>query len=163
MPVVIEVVTDIHAAPAVVFDLELDVDEHTASLHGSGERASTSSGRRHLQLGDEVTFHARHFGLPWRMTSRVTAHQRPRRFVDEQTRGPFQALHHEHLFEALPDDAGADVPGGTRMTDRMSITAPAGPVGQVVARLVLAPYLRRLLRRRAAHIKRTAESAQEQG
>lgn len=141
-------------------DLELDVDEHTASLPGSGERASTSCGRRHLHLGDEVTFHARHFGLPWRMTSRITAHQRPHRFVDEQTRGPSQSLHHEHLFEALPGNA--DVTGGTRMTDRMSITAPAGPMGQVVAHLVLAPYLRRLLRRRAAHIKRAAESASEQ-
>jgi len=85
VPVVIEVVTDIDAAPAVVFDLELDVDVHTAFLHGSGERAGTSSGRRHLQLGDDVTFRARHFGLTWRMTSRMTAHQRPHRFVDEQT------------------------------------------------------------------------------
>ncbi|PRY15815.1 SRPBCC family protein [Kineococcus rhizosphaerae] len=151
MSVLIEVVTDVAADPGVVFDLELDVDMHTASLRGSGERATTGSGRRRLQLGDEVTFHARHLGLPWRMTSRVTAYDRPHRFVDEQTRGPFRSLHHEHLFAALP--------GGTRMTDRMSVTAPAGPLGAVVAHLVLAPYLRRLLRRRAAHVKQVAESA----
>lgn len=151
----IEVVTDIGAAPSVVFDLELDVDVHAASLPTSGERASTSSGRRHLRLGDEVTFHARHFALPWRMTSRVTAHERPHRFVDEQTRGPFRSLHHEHLFE----DLGAD---GTRMTDRMSITAPAGPLGVVLTRLVLAPYLHHLLRQRAAHVKQAAEPTGDQ-
>ena len=154
MPAVIEVVTDVAAAPAVVFDLELDVDVHTASLAGSGERASTGRGPRHLRLGDEVTFEARHFGLHWRMTSRVTAFDRPHRFVDEQVSGPFRALHHEHLFEPLPAGAAA---GGTRMTDRMTITAPAGPVGEVLAHLVLAPHLRRLLRRRAAHVKRVAE------
>ncbi|WP_205706835.1 hypothetical protein [Kineococcus vitellinus] len=52
----IEVVTDIAAEPGVVFDLELDVDVHAAALAGSGERATTSSGRRRRRLGDEVTF-----------------------------------------------------------------------------------------------------------
>ncbi|NAZ84848.1 cyclase/dehydrase [Kineococcus sp. T90] len=155
---VIEVVTDIAAEPRVVFDLELDVDVHTASLAGSGERATTGSARRRLQLGDEVTFHARHFGLPWRMSSRVTVHERPHRFVDEQTRGPFRSMRHEHLFEALAGEVGPGGTAGTRMVDRMSITAPAGPVGAVVARLVLAPYLRHLLRRRATHVKDAAES-----
>ncbi|GAA0311494.1 SRPBCC family protein [Kineococcus aurantiacus] len=154
MPVLIEVVTVIHAPPAVVFDLELDVDVHTASLAGSGETATTSTGLRRLHLDDEVTLHARHLGLPWRTTSRVTAYDRPHRFVDEQTRGPFRALHHEHLFDDLTS-------GGTRMTDRMSITAPAGALGDVVAHLLLAPYLRRLLQRRGSHVKAVAEAGRE--
>ncbi|GAA3782783.1 hypothetical protein GCM10022225_83820 [Plantactinospora mayteni] len=58
-----------HAAPSVVFDLELDVDVHAASMRGSQETATTSSGRRQLTLGDEVTFRARHLGVRWRMTS----------------------------------------------------------------------------------------------
>ena len=136
----------------MVFDLELDVDEHAASLAGSGESATTSTGRRQLGLGHEVTFTARHFGLRWRMSAAVTALERPHRFVDEQVRGPFAAMRHEHLFEALED-------GRTRMVDRMSVQAPFGPLGAVVAAAVLGPYLRRLLRRRAAHIKAMAESA----
>ncbi|WP_369069391.1 SRPBCC family protein [Kineococcus terrestris] len=148
----IEVVTVVDAPAAVVFDLELDVDVHAASLPGSGETATTSTGSRHLGPGDEVTFRARHFGVRWRTTSRVTAHERPHRFVDEQVRGPFRSLHHEHLFEAVTAQR-------TRMTDRLSITAPADLLSEVVAHLVLAPYLRRLLRRRAAHIARAAESA----
>jgi ligand-binding SRPBCC domain-containing protein len=129
MAAMIEVVTVITAPCAVVFDLELDVDVHAASLPDSRERATTGGGRRTLQLGDEVNFRARHFGLPWRMSSRVTAYERPHRFVDEQTRGPFRALHHEHLFEAL----GAD---STRMTDRLHITAPAGMLGEAINRML---------------------------
>ncbi|GAA0292266.1 SRPBCC family protein [Kineococcus aurantiacus] len=158
MAVVIEVVTDTATAPAVVFDLELDVEVHAASLSSSDERATTGKGRRYLQPGDEVTSHARHFGLPWRMTSRITPHDPPplRRRADPR---PFRSLHHEHFFDALPDEASRSGTTGTRMTDRLSITAPADPLGAVVARLVLAPHLWRLLRRRAAHVKKLAESA----
>ncbi|MEU4620314.1 SRPBCC family protein [Actinoplanes sp. NPDC023801] len=148
----IEVVSIINAAPATVFDLELDVDVHADSMARSGESAATSTGARRLGPGDEVTFRARHFGLRWRMTSRITAHDRPRHFVDEQTRGPFRSMRHEHWFE----DAGA---GRTRMIDRMTIRAPFGPLGAVASRLLLVPYLRRLLIERAVHIARLAEAA----
>jgi len=150
VPVLVEVTTLITAAPEVVFDLELDVDVHVASLTSSGESASTSTGRRQLALGDEVTFTARHLGLRWRMTASVTAFERPHRFVDEQVEGPFAAMRHEHLFEA--------VGGGTRMVDRMDVRAPLGPVGRLVAQLVLVPYLRRLLTKRAQHVKTVAEA-----
>jgi ligand-binding SRPBCC domain-containing protein len=152
VPAAIEIVTVIDAASATVFDLELDVDVHADSMAGSGETAATAHGRRRLGPGDEVTFRARHFGLTWRMTSRITAYERPARFVDEQIRGPFREMRHEHRFEDLGD-------GRTRMIDRMTIRAPGGRPGAVVARLLLAPYLKRLLIRRACHIKRLAEAA----
>jgi ligand-binding SRPBCC domain-containing protein len=151
VPAVIEIVSDIDAAPSVVFDLELDVDVHAASLHGSQETATTSTGLRRLALGDEVTFRARHFGLRWQMTSRITVYERPHHFVDEQTDGPFRALRHEHHFQGVHGS-------GTRMIDRMTAKAPLGPLGAVVTRLLLAPYLRRLLKQRAAHIKHLAEA-----
>jgi ligand-binding SRPBCC domain-containing protein len=151
VPALIEIVTVIDAAPAVVFDLKLDTDVHAASLPASRETATTSSGRRHLALGAEVTFHARHLGLHWRMTSRITAYERPHRFVDEQTRGPFRTLRHEHQFQNLNGV-------GTQMTDRMTVTAPFGLLGALVTRTLLVPYLRRLLRQRAAHIKHWAET-----
>jgi hypothetical protein len=147
---VVEVVTLIGAERPVVFDLELDVDVHAASVPGSDETATTSTGRRRLQLDDEVTFRARHLGVHWHLTSRVTEYDRPRRFVDEQTRGPFCTLRHEHVFDSLAGHR-------TRMTDRVSFTVPGGPAGRACARLLLAPYLRRLLRRRAHHVGRLAE------
>ncbi|GIF20565.1 ligand-binding SRPBCC domain-containing protein [Actinoplanes tereljensis] len=139
----IEVVTVIDAAPSTVFDLELDMQVHAESLAGSDETATTSTGRPRLGMDDEVTFSARHFGIRWRMTSRITAYEPPYRFVDEQISGPFRAMRHEHRFE----DLGG---GRTTMTDRMTVSAPFGSL--------LAPYLRRLLTQRAAHIKRLAEA-----
>jgi len=152
VPELIEVVTLIGAPPTVVFDLELDMSVHAESLSDSRETAATSTGRRRLGLGDEVTFQARHFGLPWRMTSRITHYDAPRRFVDEQIRGPFQSLCHEHVFEHL----GAN---RTRMTDRMTVSAPLGPLSALPTRLLLAPYLRRLLERRSAHVELLAEAS----
>jgi ligand-binding SRPBCC domain-containing protein len=151
VPALIEVVTEIDAAPDVVFDLKLDMDVHAASLAASRETATTSTGLRRVALGDEVTFCAHHFRLRWRMTSRITAHEPPQRFVDEQIRGPFRILRHEHVFYSLGD-------GRTRMTDRMTVSAPLGPLGALVTQLLLAPYLRRLLRQRSAHIKGLAEA-----
>jgi len=147
----VEVVTLIRAAPDRVFDLELDADVHAASMAASGETATTSTGRPSLGLGDEVTFTARHLGRSWRLTSRITEVDRPRRFVDEQVSGPFRRMCHEHLFETAGEAT-------TRMIDRIAFTAPLGPLGAVVARAVLGPYLRRLLEQRAAHVRRLAES-----
>jgi ligand-binding SRPBCC domain-containing protein len=146
----IEVETIIRAAPEVVFDLELDMEAHAASLSGTGETFTTNTGLSQLQLGDEVTFVARHLGVRQTLTSRVTAYDRPLRFVDEQTKGPFRAMRHEHLFEGLVD-------GTTRMTDRLSVAAPLGPLGEFVMYVGLAKYLRRLLVQRAGHIKALAE------
>ena len=152
----IEVVTVISAAAETVFDLELDVEAHAASLPETGETATTSTGRSSLSLGDEVTFRARHFGVWWTMTTKITVYERPHRFVDEQVRGPFRSLRHEHVFEVLDTTS-------TRMTDRMSAVLPAGPLGRLAARLVLTPYMRRLLRRRAGNIKQAAENSTNEG
>lgn len=101
-----------------------------------------------IEFGEEVTWHARHFGIRWAMTSRIVALERPARFVDEQTRGPFARFRHEHLF--------AREEGGTRMIDVVSFDAPFGPVG-IIAEMVLAPYVRKLIDQRNLYLKEAAE------
>lgn len=147
------VVTAIAAPTEVVFDLALDMDGHAAALARSGETFETSTGHPVLGLGDVVHFRARHFGLPFRLSAQVVELDRPHRFADEQVRGPFAALRHEHVFEARD--------GGTTMTDRLVFRAPLGAFGAVVARLVLAGHLRRLLVVRNAHLLRTAEAVSD--
>lgn len=139
MAVEFECETLLRLGPADAFDASLSVDTHVASLAYSGERATTAAGRV-LGLGDEVTWRARHFGLPWVMTSRIVEWDRPRRFVDQQERGPFARYRHEHLFE--PQAAG------TVMTDRIEFRAPMGPIGVVVEKLLLERYLRGLIETR---------------
>ena len=139
----------IGAPPEVVFDLSLDIDAHMASMADSRERAIGGVTSGLIGLGEEVTWRARHFGIPFTMTSRITELDRPRRFVDEQQRGPFRRFHHEHLFEPAA--------GGTEMIDFVSFVAPAGIVGRIVERLVLDAYLRKLIEQRGLHIKGEAE------
>ncbi len=97
-----------------------------------------------LSLGDEITWRALHFGIPWRLTSRITGFDRPRRFIDEQVRGPFHKFHHEHVFE--------EIGGGSRMTDIVEFEAPAGWLGRLAERLILASYVRSLIDERNRYL-----------
>jgi len=129
---------------AEAFDLSLSVAAHVASMAHSGERAVGRVTYDLLGLGDEITWRAWHFGVPWRLTSRITAFDRPHRFIDEQVRGPFHRFHHEHLFEA--------VDGESRMTDIVEFEAPAGWLGRLVERFVLASYVRALIEERNRYL-----------
>ncbi|MEU8893971.1 SRPBCC family protein [Streptomyces sp. NPDC048442] len=146
-----ETVTHIAASPATVFDLSLDVDLHAASMAGSGERivGGVSTGR--MTLGDSVTWEARHFGVRWRMTSRISAYEQPASFVDEQVAGPFKRWHHTHRF--APDGRG-----GTVMRDVIEFAAPFGLLGAGVERVALDRYMRKLIEARNVHVKQCAEA-----
>jgi ligand-binding SRPBCC domain-containing protein len=140
------------AAPVeVVFDLSLDIDVHVASMSKSGERAVAGVTRGPIGLGESVTWRARHFGIPFTMTSRVTELDRPRRFVDEQVKGkgPFRRWWHEHVFEG--DE------GETAMTDRIEFDAPLGLVGRAVEWAVLGRYMLGLIVERGEYLKAEAE------
>jgi len=140
-------VTAIAAPIETCFDLSRSVDLHLESMLASHERAVAGVTAGLIGEGQEVTWEARHFGVRWRMTSRIVAFDRPHRFVDEMVRGPFVSFRHEHLFAAHGD--------GTRMTDVVTFRAPVG----VVTNGPVGAYLRRLMRTRNGTIQRTAERA----
>lgn len=122
-----------------VFDLARSVDCHVATM-GHGERAVAGVTEGLLAAGDEVTWRARHFGVPLRLRVRVTEVDRPSYFRDEQVAGPFADFDHEHRFEP--------VDGGTELRDTVRFRSPAGPLGAVADALVIRRYLRRLIGRR---------------
>lgn len=138
--------TDYATSAAVMFDASLSIDAHLTSMSQTRETAVGGVTSGLIGLGETVTWRARHLGFWFTMTSEITALERPRRFVDEQVSGPFRAFAHEHLFE--------EIPGGCRMTDTITVGSPI--LGFVVDRLVLVPYLRRLIRRRNASLAITA-------
>jgi ligand-binding SRPBCC domain-containing protein len=96
--VTFETTTSIAAPPAVVFDLSLSIDTHLDSQASARERAIGGVTTGQIGLGETVTWRATHFHISFTMTSRVTELDRPHRFVDEQTHGPFRRFHHEHEF-----------------------------------------------------------------
>ncbi len=146
---VIELATDIDAPVEVVFDLARDLDLHARSMAHTGERAVAGRTSGLAEAGDRVTWRARHFGIWWSLTSRITTVERPGRFVDVQEGGPFAWFRHEHRFERLR--------GGTRMRDRWEHRSPLGPLGRLVDAAVLGRYMRRQLLVRNAALKAEAE------
>ncbi len=141
--------TVIQAKAEECFRLSLSVDAHTASMGRSKERAVAGVTEGEMSLGDSVTWRAMHFGVPFRMTSAITAYDRPHRFVDQQARGPFREWWHEHTFIVQG--------GSTLMTDVVRYSAPAGPLGRLIDGLVLRSYMQRLLELRNAWLKSELE------
>ena len=120
-----------------LFDLARSIDLHVDSQKQSGERAVAGVTSGLIGAGQEVTWRAKHFGIPLTMTSRITSFEYPRSFTDEQVKGPFKAFRHVHEFEPTP--------AGSIMTDLVEFTAPLGVLGRAVERLFLARYLERLI------------------
>ena len=133
-------------APAArIFDLARSIDAHVASTPGTEERPVPGRDGRGkttglLELGDEVTWRARHFGVMQELTSRITAFDRPRHFRDAMVRGAFRRFDHDHFF--APD---GEI---TRCRDVFAFEAPLGPLGWVAERLFLERYMRRFLEAR---------------
>lgn len=121
------------ASPREVFDLSLDVGLHLASQSSRGERAVAGVTDGMMGEGDQVTWSARHFGIRFRMSSIVFDVERPLRFRDRQTKGPFAAFQHTHEF--LPVDPG------TLMRDTIDFRSPFGPLGRLVDALVMRRHL----------------------
>jgi len=142
--------TMIRAPIELCFDLARSVDVHMASTNHTGERAISGITSGMMNLNDEVTWEAKHFYVRQRLTSRITAMERPRMFVDEMQRGAFKRWHHLHTFEPRN--------GGTLMLDEVDYQSPLGILGRIADKLFLESYMTHLLLVRNAHIKHVAEA-----
>ena len=152
--------TRLAMTPEQAFDLSRSVDVHLGSMAKSRERAVAGVTAGLMTLGDTVTWRARHFGLPVRMTSRITQYSFPESFTDEQQRGPFRAFRHVHEFlpdpagpdGSLPDSSGPDG-GGTLMLDHVEFTAPFGILGRLVEKAFLGRYMQHLIEERNSYLQ----------
>lgn len=145
----IRISTKIAAPVERCFDLSRSIDLHQESMAQSRERAIAGVTSGLIGLGDEVTWEARHFGINWRMTSRIVEFHPNNGFVDEMVRGPFSKFRHEHYFE--PADRG------TLMLDCVDFRTWPGPQ-RFCTDIIATMYLRMLLRSRNDAIKSRAES-----
>ncbi|HEY7351975.1 MAG TPA: SRPBCC family protein [Terriglobales bacterium] len=101
--------------------------------------------------GEEVTWEATHFGIRQRLTTKITAYDRPFHFRDSQVRGAFKRFDHDHFFQQSP---GAE----TVMRDVFDYESPLGLLGSLADRLFLKQYMRSLLEWRNKLIKQVAEN-----
>ncbi|MFL6246796.1 MAG: SRPBCC family protein [Thermoanaerobaculia bacterium] len=131
------------------FDAARDLDLHVTSMQHTNERAVAGKTTGLIELGEDVTWRGRHFGVTQHFTSRITAFERPHHFRDEMQRGAFHSFVHDHYFVAEN--------GGTKMTDVLVFAAPLGVLGVFAEKLFLRRYLERLLTTRNEAIREALE------
>src|SRR5215208_2113557 len=101
--VTLDEVTIIHAPIERCFDLSRSVEAHVkANVHWR-ESAIAAGGVTSglVDLGQRVTWRARHFGIRQTLTSEITAMRRPEYFQVTMIRGAFRSMVDDHLFRAL--------------------------------------------------------------
>ena len=145
----IDLKTFINANPETCFDLSLDIDLHVQSMKETNEKAIGGRTGGRINIDESVIWKARHFGVYFNMTIRITELVRPLNFTDEMVKGPFKYLRHKHVFEKTQD--------GTMMTDLFEFQSPFGILGQISDKFFLTTYMRKLLLKRNELIKVTAE------
>lgn len=148
---VIELSTVIEAPIQVCFDLSRNINLHMESTKHTGEKAIAGKTSGLIELGESVTWRAKHFGVWQNLTSKITEFKSPDYFTDEMVTGAFKSFRHEHLFFAIDDQ--------TVMKDIFAFESPAGWVGRLANILFLGRYMERLLAERNRVIKLTAEAS----
>jgi ligand-binding SRPBCC domain-containing protein len=146
----IEITTEINSTLEICFDLARSIDLHKISTAMTNEQAIAGRTTGLIELNEFVTWEATHFGIKQKLTSKITAFDRPFYFRDEQTKGIFKSFNHSHTFEL--------VNGRVIMKDVFEYQSPFGFVGRILNTLVLTSYLRRFLEERNQIIKEFAES-----
>ena len=71
-----------------------------------------------MRPGTLIDYRLRLRGIPMRWQSEITVWDPPRRFVDEQRRGPYRMWRHEHRFESSA--------GRTLVQDQIRYAVPGG-------------------------------------
>ncbi len=148
MPV-IELLTEISAPIQLVFNLSRNLDMHQRSMSHTNEKAIAGKTSGLIELGETVTWQARHFGITQKLTIEITEMEAPFFFADEQVKGAFKSFRHEHYFT---EDKGITV-----MTDKFDFKAPLGPLGRLANVLFLKKYMTNLLKIRNSTLKEEAE------
>ena len=146
----IELTTEIKAGVEVVFDLSRSIDLHKISTKHTNETAIDGKTSGLIEMGEFVTWKAKHFGVYQKLTSKITEYERPNFFVDEMVKGAFKSFRHEHHFQQLQD--------GTLMTDYFDYVLPLGWLGKLADNLFLKKYMTNLLLKRNEVVKHFAES-----
>ncbi|WP_434751400.1 SRPBCC family protein [Paenibacillus amylolyticus] len=146
--------TIIHAPIERCFDMARDIDIHTQTVwKHTRERAIAGVTTGRIGSDDTVTFEATHFGIRQRLTSRITAYERPYLFVDQMERGAFKSMRHEHHFSVCGEHE-------TCMRDTLRFEAPMRFLGWAVERLILQRYMQAFLESRNAKLKALLEQVE---
>ena len=142
--------TQIKSTIEVCFDLSRNIDLHQISTAETNEKAIAGRTKGLIEAGEFVTWQAKHFGITQKLTSKITAFNKPFYFSDEQQKGAFRYIIHDHYFESYNEYV--------LMKDIFNFQSPFGLIGNLVDKIVLTNYLRNILLKRNMVIKKYAET-----
>lgn len=145
----ITLVTEINADKRTVFDLSRNINLHQESMKDSAEKATAGKTSGLIELHETVTFKGKHFRCYLTHQSKITEMSFYDSFTDEMLQGHFKTFQHRHFFR--------EENGKTSMTDEVRYEVPFGILGRLFNRWMLKNHLTRLLQKRNAFIKNSAE------
>jgi ligand-binding SRPBCC domain-containing protein len=146
----IHLTTFIAAPVDRVFDLNRHIDLHKESMSKFKEEAVAGIQSGLIEKNETVTWRARHLFKKRLLQSKITEMKKPDMFTDEQVKGDFKLMKHEHHFKLCEN--------GTIVIDLFHFESPYGILGRWFNSLYLTNYMKRLLEQRNKTIKEFAES-----
>ena len=147
----IHLTTFIAAPQERIFDLSRSVDLHKNSMSKYKEKIINGTISGLMNPGDTVTWSAKHLFKERILKVELTKMQRPDYFIDEQVKGDFAMMKHEHYFKPIEN--------GTLMIDQFHFET-RGALGKLINRIYLEKYMTQLLTARNEMIKQVAEGNQ---
>lgn len=145
----IHITTFIAAPVARVFDLARSIDVHRESMTKHKEEAVAGIRFGLIEKNESVTWKAKHLFKTRFLRSEISDMKKPDMFIDQQVKGDFKMMKHEHHFKPCEN--------GTIMIDLIEFEAPYGSVGKLFSKLYLTRYLKNLIEQRNKSIKELAE------
>ncbi len=146
----IQLQTIINSSIQICFDLSRSIDLHKISTFHTKEEAIGGCTSGLIGMNEFVTWQAVHLGVKQKLTTKITAFESPFYFRDEQIRGVFKLMKHDHYFQ--------EEDGFVIMNDTFVFESPLGIFGKIADKLFLRRYMTELLEKRNQTIKVFAES-----
>jgi ligand-binding SRPBCC domain-containing protein len=157
----------IHAPIERVFALStsLELVGETLGMKTVADSTPNYIARGHVVANSRVHWQGWKFGLPTHHHTLISGFETPHEesdgacaawFQDRQARGRFASFQHDHRFREEVDAVTQEP--STTLSDEVTFALPFGLPGSMVARIIVAPYIRKLCRQRFSLLKTVAES-----
>ena len=143
--------TTINADIQTIFDLSRNIDFHQESTAKTNEKAIAGKTSGLIELGETVTWRAKHLGFYQTLKTKIIEMESPKMFTDVMIQGTFKSMKHQHIFE--------EKDGKTLMIDIFEFESPFGILGKIFSQIFLKNYLKRFLLERNRMLKEIAESS----
>lgn len=148
--VTIRTTTTIHAKKEIAFDLSRCIELHETSTAQTKEKAIAGRTKGLIEIGETVTWRAKHFGIYQKLQVKITNMEKFEYFTDTMQKGAFKRFVHQHIFK--------EEDGATVMLDVFVYQSPLGVLGKLADWLFLKRYMTNFLTKRNEIIKEIAES-----